>query len=1003
MMKKIGSLLFLMITFVAPFIISPASEASTFSREPILRINAPTHVASIRKIATDGLGEYLATASYDKTVKVWDSLTGDLITTLRPPIGDGNEGKLFAVAISPDGHNVACGGFTGKQWDNNFSIYIFDIQTGEIIRRLSGLPHAVLDLRYSPDGKYLAVGFARGNGIRIYNASDYSILFEDFQYKGSVYSLAFDSSNRLVSVSDAGYIRLYSSQPALLKKSRTPGGRVPFSVDITPDGSLIAVGYFDSRRVDVLSGTTLKLLYRPSTKGIRNGNLSSVAWVSSGSYLCAAGRWSSKKDSNPIRCWSKKGKGRYKDLFTPNIDTVLDLQPLPGTNKVAFCSGDPALGLFSTEGNIIFYKKPLALNFRHNQKLLLVNNNGSKIGFNFQENSISHNAIFSIEDRYLELDSPEQNSLTPPRQTGLPVRKWKGGKPTFRGRPIKLAPRERAYSLAILPDKSGFILGCSWSLRFFDSSGKLVWKTTSPATVRAVNVTRDKRIVVAAYADGTIRWHRLRDGKEILSLFPIPSDNLWVIWSPSGYYDTSIGAEDIIGWHVNRDTNKAADFFPIGRFRSVYYRPDIIIAILRTLDEKEALAYAAQQWGRKSSTVEPEKILPPVVKIVNLPKEWTTDSNRAHIKFSLRSSAPVTSFKILIDGRPFLIREGSWDASSNDLIQEVDVELPPGDCILSVIATNKYASSEPAIVKIHREVIKAKTETQQVGGGAVITEAKARAVDKAPTTPPPPAPATTGFALKPNLYVLAIGVSKYAKSDMSLIFPAKDAQDFAHAMETQQGGLYNEVKTLIITNENATKDKILEGLDWIRKQTTPKDVAMIFIAGHGMTDNRSGTYYFLPYDANPEKLMATAVPAYYIRDTVASLQGKVLLFMDACYSGNILKGKRTRGIPVAATSDVRGFVNELISAENGAIVFASSAQGQRSLEADEWGNGAFTKALLEGLSGKADPYHQGKITPSMLYYFIAEQVKKLTNGEQTPLMDKPPTVPEFPIAVVKKG
>ncbi len=998
MLKNIGKIGILAAIIQILFVYSVA-HSKTISKEPILRINAPGHIASIRKIATDRLGEYLATASYDKTVKVWDSMSGDLITTLRPPIGDGNEGKLFSVALSPDGRVVACGGFTGKQWDGSFSIYLFDLQTGEVIRRLSGLPHAVLDLKFSEDGKYLAAGFARGNGIRIYNADDYSIVFEDFQYKGSVYSLSFDSTDRLVTVSDAGYIRLYDAKPSLVKKARTPGGRVPFSVDITPDGSLIAVGYLDSRRVDVLSGKSLKLLYRPKISGVTNGNLSSVSWVAGSSYLCAGGRWSSKQGINPIRCWSQQGKGKYKNFLSQNIDTVLDIQAIPGTKSVAFCSGDPGFGLVSVERGPLFYRKPAIVNFRNNQKSLLVNKNGSLIEFTFLDNNRRRRALFSIEERFLELDSQPQEPLYSPLQKGLSVRKWQGGKPLFRGRHIKLAPHERAYSLAILPDKSGFVLGCSWSLRFFDSSGRLRWKSVAPAAVRAVNVTRDKRIVVAAYADGTIRWHRLRDGKEILSLFLIPQDNLWVIWSPSGYYDTSVGAESIVGWHVNRDVDKAADFFPIGRFRSVYYRPDVILAILRTLDEKEALAYAAQQWGRKGTAVEPEKILPPVVKIVNLPKEWTTDADKAHLKFTLRSSTPITSFKILIDGRPFLLQQGSWEASK-EIVQEVDVPLPPQDCILSVIAANKHAASEPAIVKIHR---KPKAETKPVGGGAAITQAKARSVNTATTAaPPPPEPAST-FVLKPNLYVLAIGVSKYAKSDMSLIFPAKDAQDFAHAMETQQGGLYNEVKTMIITNEEATKDKVLEGLDWIRKQTTPKDVAMIFIAGHGMTDNRSGTYYFLPYDADPEKLMATAVPAYYIRDTVASLQGKVLLFMDACYSGNILKGKRTRGVPVAATSDVRGFVNELVSAENGAIVFASSAQGQRSLEADEWGNGAFTKALLEGLSGKADPYNQGKITPSMLYYFVAEKVKKLTNGEQTPLMDKPPTVPEFPIAVVKHG
>ncbi len=38
--------------------------------------------------------------------------------------------------------------------------------------------------------------------------------------------------------------------------------------------------------------------------------------------------------------------------------------------------------------------------------------------------------------------------------------------------------------------------------------------------VWAVNLSADGRFVVAGYGDGTIRWHRFRDGREVLALFP---------------------------------------------------------------------------------------------------------------------------------------------------------------------------------------------------------------------------------------------------------------------------------------------------------------------------------------------------------------------------------------------------------------------------------------------------------------------------------------------------
>jgi len=93
-------------------------------------------------------------------------------------------------------------------------------------------------------------------------------------------------------------------------------------------------------------------------------------------------------------------------------------------------------------------------------------------------------------------------------------------------------------------------------------------------------------------------------------------------------------------------------------------------------------------------------------------------------------------------------------------------------------------------------------------------------------------------------------------------------------------------------------------------------------------------------------------------------------------------------------------VMELSSAENGAVVFTSSTGKQDSQEKPEWNNGAFTKALVEGIEGKAAHYSgKGRITINMLDLYISERVKELTRGNQTPATAKPSTMPDFPIAV----
>ena len=91
--------------------ISPTAAHSALSPQlPILTIETGMHTASINRIATDADGRFLITASDDKTIRVWELPSGRLAQIIRPPIGEGNEGKLHAVALSPDGVTIACGG-----------------------------------------------------------------------------------------------------------------------------------------------------------------------------------------------------------------------------------------------------------------------------------------------------------------------------------------------------------------------------------------------------------------------------------------------------------------------------------------------------------------------------------------------------------------------------------------------------------------------------------------------------------------------------------------------------------------------------------------------------------------------------------------------------------------------------------------------------------------------------------------------------------------------------
>ena len=118
------------------------------------------------------------------------------------------------------------------------------------------------------------------------------------------------------------------------------------------------------------------------------------------------------------------------------------------------------------------------------------------------------------------------------------------------------------------------------------------WKQPVPGSVSGVDFSADGEILMVASQDGTIRWLRWSDGEELLAFFVEPQSRKWVAWTPSGYYMASAGAEDLIGWHVNRGWNQEADFFPASQFRAQYNRPDIVRLVLQTKDEAEAVRRA---------------------------------------------------------------------------------------------------------------------------------------------------------------------------------------------------------------------------------------------------------------------------------------------------------------------------------------------------------------------------------------------------------------------------
>jgi WD40 repeat protein len=976
------------LVFTLVVVLATFRPASAQTAEPILRVEVGTHNAGIWDMSLDPTNRILVTGSEDKTVRVWDiSSRGALLRILRPPVGEGEEGHIFAVALSPDSLTVACGGRTGSPRDGDVGVYLFDRTTGSLTRRLGGLPGFVQHLAYSSDGRFLVAvtgvggGMPRRSSMRIYRLPDYALVAEDRDYRDFVKWAESDpTGSRVATACFDGFVRLYdltgltardSSSPrpiSPVSKIRPPGGQRPFGLAFSPDGKRLAVGFLYNPNVNVLEmkGNRLEHDYSPDTTGVVEGqeiDLRTVTWSSDGRFLYGAGGYR-VKGVRQIRRWADGGRGPYSDLPMEVDLPILRILPLRA-GGIAYASRDGSFGVLSDRGEVTPLGPKAIPIYAANFGRFLLSQDGSGVQFAYERRGKSP-AIFSVSERRLwDASSSFWASVKAgftfeaPITEGLGVSDWRISlSPKLRGNPLPLLQAESSQSLAIKPDRSGFLLGTVWFLRLFDANGRELWKHRTPGSVWGVNT--NGQVAVAALSDGTIRWYRLSDGKELLAFFPHSDRRRWVLWTPSGYYDASPGGEDFIGWHVNNGRDQAADFFPISRFRSTYYRPDIIDQVLKTLDETEAVRLANEERGAKPlATASVQKKLPPVVSIVTPVDRAEVSSTTMKLRYATRSQEPITGVKILVDGRPVFTASTGKDLKERG---EFSVPIPPRDCDVSVIVENRHATSEPATVRLLWKGTASKEE----------------------------------FRIKPKLYVLAVGVSEYQDAKLRLGLAAKDALDFGEVWKRQKGSLYSGVEARVLADAQATKGNILDGLEWLQRQVTSKDVAVLFLAGHGINDP-NGLFYFLPVDAKLDSLKRTGLAQADITTTIAAIAGKVIVFIDACHSGNLM-GKAKRRAP----SDISAVINELASAENGAVVFSSATGRQYALENTEWGNGAFTKGLVEGIQGKADYGKTGRITVNMLDLYISERVKQLTGGDQTPSTVKPPNVPDFPLAVLAK-
>jgi WD40 repeat protein len=483
-------------------------------------------------------------------------------------------------------------------------------------------------------------------------------------------------------------------------------GHQPSSAAFSPDGTRVAIGSADSRDVVVLSGSGLTQLFKADTTGIPdNRSTYAVAWSQDGRFLYAGGSYQANNVLQ-VRRWSNGGRGAHVDISAGStlIAELIGLKS--GSVLVLNGSGFKLIGPDATVTQLQGYGAlDLTSGGGHS---LRVSADGRIVQVDSWEPR--HSYRFALGDRVIKIDPPPDGSLKPPitQARGLNIANWDSStRPAVNGAPIKLRSNEVARSVAIVPGTQRFVLGADWSLHLFDQLGHDVWPEAQfvPGTVWFVNVTGDRRLIVAAYNDGTIRWHRLADGKELLALFIHPDGQRWIAWTPQGYYDASLGADELIGWHVNHGYDRAPDFYPVSQFRDRFYRPDVIQRVLKTpnLDVEEAVRDADIAAGRASTRAVPlSSLLTPVVEINDPKNPAAADRTDLQLGYSVRLPSPDDPLRVeaLVDGVKVIAEDRPLVSSGGTRAGILHLTIPRRNSTVSVIAYNQNGAGEPAKVQV---------------------------------------------------------------------------------------------------------------------------------------------------------------------------------------------------------------------------------------------------------------------------------------------------------------
>jgi eukaryotic-like serine/threonine-protein kinase len=259
----------------------------------------PAHRHPVSALTFNRDGTRLASASFDRSVKVWDTTTGALLHTFL------HSGNVDCVAFSPDGRRLASGG-------EDKTVRLSDAATGREVLGLRGHTDRCACVAFSPDGHRLASASTDGT-IRIWDATplrgdEGQETLNFTQHRNEVYTVAFSPDGHRIA--SAGYdpvVKVWDAQTGEVRVEFPGQPVVVFGLAWHPKGQLIASAGSEGRlhSVKVWDARTGREAFPPIPAGQEYFAVpfQAVAFSPDGRYLVTG------KVNGAVQVWDA-GSGR---------------------------------------------------------------------------------------------------------------------------------------------------------------------------------------------------------------------------------------------------------------------------------------------------------------------------------------------------------------------------------------------------------------------------------------------------------------------------------------------------------------------------------------------------------------------------------------------------------------------------------------------------------------------------------------------------------------------